>query len=421
MIKLRGNQKSYADIDPVHSNIGCVNCHGGTEPAGYADGFNEAHDSTTFIKDPSRNPELYCGPCHAQIVATNQYSMHTMAWGEMTTIAQRELGAGSNHTDFDACPEALTNGFDSECSSCHTTCGQCHISRPNSVHGGFINSHQFRRVPDQTNNCMACHGSRIATDYQGNLSGNQPDVHYIKGKKCFDCHQEDFHADASYADTRYHLNDLPTCADNSCHPDENNPPVQLSERNQYHIQHWPDDQGDGLSCYVCHSQPYYNCNNCHTGGEWKDGYTTVGGDVHVGGGDYREYPDFKIGYNYNQDLFDGKWIVVRHIPVSPDSYEPWGHANLANFDDRPNWEYSSPHNIRLFTAQTDTSGGAYCSDNCHMHEVRYDNDGNMSNFNPSVVPGIYLLPDSVTAVEAAANEPVTVIKERANCSPCHGE
>lgn len=363
-IELKGSIQSFAGIDQTHALIGCVNCHGGTEPASYTNGFYEAHDSTTFIKDPSLNPEQNCNPCHAEKVESNKNSMHSMAWGERTTIAQRELGAAVDHNDFDSCPVALTDGFDGDCTSCHTTCGQCHVSRPNSVHGGFINSHRFSATPDQTNNCMACHGTRISVDFKGSLTGNKPDVHYLQGKKCWDCHKEDMHADASSYATRYHMVDMdgyPTCS--GCHGAE-------ATSNNYHSEHWPGS-GDGLSCFVCHSQPYYNCNSCHTNGEWQEGYAQVGDtDVHTGDKGYSEYPEFRIGYNYDMDLHDGKWIVVRHIPVSVDSYEPWGHATLAEYGARPTWEYTSPHNIRRFTAQTDTTGGASCSENCHLEGAK---------------------------------------------------
>jgi len=387
-IGLGRNGKSYADVDPVHALIGCVNCHGGTEPAG----FEQAHDST-LIHDPSTNPEQNCNPCHKQIVETNKNSMHTMAWGERTTIAQRELGADADHDDFDGLDSVLTDGFDGECTSCHTTCGQCHVSRPNAVHGGFIDNHTFNRIPDQTDNCMACHGTRIAVDYKGTLVGNKPDVHYMDGKQCWYCHQEDMHADASSYATRYHMVDMagyPTCE--GCHSAE-------VASNYYHGAHWPGS-GVGLSCFVCHSQPYYNCNSCHSGGEWRDGYVSIGGDVNAGGGDYLEYPGFRIGYNYNQDLHDGKWIVVRHIPVSVDSYEPWGHNTLAAYDARPTWEYSSPHNIRRFTAQTDTTGGVTCSENCHLTGAKAELNGKRFLWQSFI--------DSAYTDEVGANLPVVV-------------
>jgi len=368
-IKLVGRQKSYADIDKAHALIGCVTCHGGQEPADFA----TAHDTENFgfVRDPSIDAESNCSPCHKDIVATNANSMHSKLWGEQTTIAQRELGADKDHTNFNGLPAELTEGFDRECMSCHTTCGQCHISRPNSAAGGFIESHRFKKTPDQTNNCLACHGSRIATDFEGHLVGNDPDIHSTKYMTCLDCHKENMHADASGSATRYHLPDLPNCED--CHS-------YLATPNFYHQVHWPG-QGEGLACFVCHSQPYRNCNSCHTkdpSGDlsewWQTNYAESHNetDVHTGAGDYKEYPGFKIGYNYNQDLHDGKFIVVRHIPVVRDSYRPWGHDQLANYDMRPTWEYSSPHNIQRFTQQTDTTGGGYCFLNCHAQGINAD-------------------------------------------------
>lgn len=376
-INLIGNQASFSDIDPAHAIIGCVNCHGGTEPAK----FEEAHDST-FIKDPSKYPEEFCSPCHETIVNTNMNSMHTKAWGEMTTIAQRQLGGDKDHNNFDECPAELTENFDKECSSYHTTCGQCHISRPNSVEGGFINSHKFNKKPSQENNCMACHGSRIGVDYRGELEGNNPDVHQLRGKHCIDCHREDFHEDASYAESRYHINDLPECID--CHTIEENPD------NTWHTKHWTYGGEEGeLSCFVCHSQPYNNCNNCHTKGEWKEG-------LH----DYSEYPGFKIGFNPDPQLHDGKWVLVRHIPISRDSYEPWGHADLPYYDDRPTWEYTSPHNINKWTAQTDTTGGKGCNESCHLTSELIDENQHKFLWESFL--------DSLYSDEVNANSSITV-------------
>lgn len=394
-IKLVGKQKSYADIDEAHALIGCVECHGGNEPAE----FENAH--VDVVRDPSADAETNCNPCHAEIVETNKNSMHSKAWGEMTTIAERELGAGNDHNNFSQCPIELTEGFSRECASCHTTCGQCHISRPNSAAGGLVDSHRFNKTPDQTNNCLACHGSRVATDFEGHLEGNEPDVHYQNWMKCGDCHKEDMHADASNSATRYHLPDLPSCED--CHS-------ATKSVNAYHRVHWP--QGNkrlSLSCFVCHSQPYNNCNSCHTknpSGDlsewWQTGYaeSNTEVDVHTGAGGYKEYPDFKIGYNYNTDLHDGKFIVVRHIPVVRDSYSPWGHETLANYNARPTWEYSSPHNIQRFTPQTDTTGGVSCGASCHLKGDKAQENLERFLWQTDV--------DTDYPDESVANEPVVV-------------
>lgn len=376
MIQLKPTQTSFADVDAPHSMVGCVSCHGGTEPAE----FEAAHDTANgFLRDPSVNAEQFCAPCHADIVERNATSMHTNLWGEQAAIAQRQLGGEATHSDFETCPAELTDGFDSECMNCHTTCGQCHVSRPNSVNGGFIDSHRFSKTPHQKDNCMACHGSRIGVEFTGELEGNAPDLHYLKAMKCWDCHSEDLHGDGTVYESRYHVADLPTCGD--CHDD-----TRLA--NSWHVMHWPGE-GTGLSCYVCHSQPYNNCDNCHTDGEWKQG-------LHG----YREYTEFRIGYNYNQELHDGKWTLVRHIPISRDSYEPWGHDELAHYDDRPTWEYTSPHNIRLVTAQAGTSSEGTCYGNCHL-----DGEGGGENVD------LYLwrsFVDSVYSDEAESNSRVVV-------------
>ena len=353
-IKLSKAQQSFADVDPVHAAIGCSDCHGGKQPAD----FESAHDlEYGFTRDPSMDPELACGSCHAEIVASNANSMHSKGWGQRAAIATRELGSGADHTRFDECPTVLTEGFDQECASCHTTCGQCHISRPNTVEGGLVNSHLFAGTPDQTNNCLACHGSRIGVDYRGELEGNKPDVHYLRAMRCWDCHNEDLHADASDYASRYHLSGLPECSD--CHSG-------VAKSNTYHAIHWPESGTSGLACGVCHSQSYNNCDNCHTAGQWQEGYTEIDTDIPQGGNGYLEYPDFKIGYNATPNLHAGEYVVVRHIPVARDSYQPWGHAALSHYDELPTWRTTSPHNVRRFTSQTDTSGQAACYENCHV-------------------------------------------------------
>ena len=53
-----------------------------------------------------------------------------------------------------------------------------------SVEGGLVRSHAFWR-PDQTNQCTACHGSRVGDDYTGAaVEGNQQDVHSAMGRNC---------------------------------------------------------------------------------------------------------------------------------------------------------------------------------------------------------------------------------------------
>lgn len=189
----------FEAIDPTHARIGCVTCHGGTEPVvARSENINdlflammEAHDATVtytaggspdrsittdhdMMRDPSAAPEMNCNgaACHSEHVELSATSIHTQLWGEKHKVALR-----AGYPSFEACPEQIKEGYTADCASCHTTCGQCHISRPNGVHGGFLDSHKFKRTPEMENNCTACHGSRVGNDYTGHLEGNQLDVH----------------------------------------------------------------------------------------------------------------------------------------------------------------------------------------------------------------------------------------------------
>ena len=369
---------SFADIEPRHASIGCAGCHGGNSVVDAPDdtsAYRIAHAGV--LRDPSAVGELGCSgsSCHTDIVRRNETSMHTNLWGEKAHVALR-----NGFESFEACPSNITDGFSKDCNSCHTTCGQCHISRPNAAGGGFLGqtlgtNHQFIRTPDEANVCTACHGSRVGDDWNANqerVPGNVPDVHNDFGYSCLDCHTEDLHgegeSDADYT-SRYQVQDLPQCTD--CHNID-------SDDNLYHVNHWPNgDAEDGvdLSCFVCHSQPYNNCNTCHAG-SWKSEYEADNS------GEYRVYSQHKIARNpYYGDSdhphSSSAWIAVRHIPVSPDAFTAWNVNSMSNYNDMETWKYASPHNIKRWTERTlvDSTwiddATAYtnrtCNDGCHMH------------------------------------------------------
>jgi len=393
-IKLVGSQTGFADIDPTHAFVGCVGCHGGTEHVSansisYDDritAMNTAHNGTleelsSSFKDPSVDAQGKCAICHEDITNRNEHSTHSMLWGERYKVAFRYDGS----TSLDDCPAEIGDAFEGECMSCHTTCGQCHVSRPNSVGGGFVYRHKFRPTPSMTNNCTACHGSRIGTDFNGELTNNHSDVHNSNSSTndCLTCHTEDLHGDGTELDnppnSRYAVNGLPSCAE--CHIELD---AEISTSNNYHLMHW---SGSGamadISCFVCHSQPYNNCNSCHTAGEWKGNYGEVVGetDTHSGDGNYLEYPAIKIGHNPAYEDENGpwspslklhsqdEWILVRHIPIVHDTYENWNAGyDSHDLNTMETWEYTSPHNINRWTAQTDTTNSnGSCFMNCHLN------------------------------------------------------
>ncbi len=308
-----------------HGQFGCIACHEGNPNT---NDKTEAH--VGLVAAPSDSQDVFCGGCHAGIMEKHRSSLHANLDGYFNMIDQR-LGR-----DISDDPE-IRPKFDKECGKCHASCGQCHVSRPVSVQGGFIDGHNFLGQPHSKENCTACHGSRVGAEYFGENEGIKADVHWIPNvKKCTFCHTGSaMHASSLGAEHRYEDMDMIRCED--CHSG-------IEEANNYHSTHWGD-----LSCQVCHSQPYKNCNSCHTGGQGITGSS---------------YITFKIAKNARKSEFRPYDIVtVRHIPIARDTYASWGIAELPNYDSAPTWKYATPHNIQRCTAQTEAEG--WCGANCH--------------------------------------------------------
>lgn len=334
---------NIGDLDYHLDEISCTDCHGGNSD--YPNNMEEAHAG--YIPDPSeinRDGSNACIDCHENTVTNYSNSLHQQLWGEKRMVAIR-----TGNSSFDQCPQVMKDGYNGECAACHATCGDCHVSIPNSAGQGFINSHKFNGTPNDVNNCMACHGSRIAHDFLGDYDIYPPrlrDIHKEKGFTCLSCHdKQEMHSAVTDVNNthRYNYEYAPSCED--CHSN-------ISSSNIYHSQHF-----DEISCYVCHSQNYNNCTACHTAGEWQtDPYYQNNNPVE----------DFRIGINpLPNKRF--KYVTVRHIPIAPETYDNWGAAGLmTNYNDAPTWKYTSPHSIRKFTARTDTSGGLSCFQRCHI-------------------------------------------------------
>ena len=308
-----------------HGSIDCVECHDGDDEA---DDKDDAHEG--LRAKPGEQPASVCAECHTQ-TATMQSSMHGGLWGEKNLLAKRH-GVSS----YDDLPMVVRQGYEGECGKCHTSCGDCHVARPTSVGGGFIASHRFGS-PDMGNQCTACHGSRVGAEYRGQNEGFGADVHYVPGgMRCTACHTAtEMHGDG----TQYeHRLDVPGPMCEDCHTDD-------AEANNYHTRHWGD-----LQCQVCHSQDYKSCNSCHTGG---------------GGLQQPSYMSFKIGLNPVPGKRSYEYVLLRHIPIDPDTYAEFGTPDLAGYESEPTWKYAAPHNNRRWTDRTEVPEGGSCSTACH--------------------------------------------------------
>ena len=349
MLPVEAWQKELISSDfksSAHGRIACTACHGGSEGVST---MAQAHAGMR------RDPEAQvCEQCHKGIGESQSHSLHATLAGYTNMIRDRS-GQGTLHPQLEAM-------FNKHCATCHATCGQCHVSRPHSVGGGFIEGHAFRKRPSMTENCTACHGSRVGEEFRGEHAGLAADTHYNRGMQCVACHQnEELHASAAGAQNRYQAASAPKCVD--CH--------NVTNSNTYHAAH-----GNKVSCQVCHSQPYKNCYNCHVGTETK-------------GLQLPSEMDFKIGRNPLKSAERPEnYVLVRHIPIAPDAYDDWLPGALQNFAVMPTWKSTTPHNIQKRTPQT-----ADCTSSCHNNRDLFLTEDDLQG---------------ASAQEAAANQNVIV-------------
>ena len=338
-------------LETGHAGINCIACHGGTEDTS---DFESAHEGV--VRDP--DSQLTCVPCHADTVESDAMSLHSNLTGYTTVLYSRSTP--DKHAQLD---EVMEN----HCENCHTSCGQCHVSRPTSVGGGLSAGHQFKKIPPMNLTCTGCHGSRINDAYKGKNEGVKADVHWIKGgMACFTCHSEDqMHGALGEKAHRYDSPPTPDCRE--CHED-----VKAGDGNPQHT----EEHLDRLACSVCHSTTYKQCYSCHVQ-KSDEGvpYFKV----------EKTEMDFKIGLNPLQGP-DRPWkyVVVRHAPIARDVFDYYGEDLMPNFDAVPTWKYATPHTIQRITPQNES-----CT-NCH---------GNAD---------IFLTEDDVLPDELKANEPVIV-------------
>jgi thiosulfate/3-mercaptopyruvate sulfurtransferase len=313
-------------LESIHGKMGCITCHGGVSGG---QGM-EAHEGV--VREPDSTAA--CAACHSETVAADQNSLHSTLAGYLTV-----LNARSSPDKMAQLDEMM--GY--HCTTCHTTCGQCHVSRPANLGGGLSAGHEFKQVPPMNLTCTGCHGSRIENEYKGKNEGVRGDVHWIKGgMPCFTCHTSDeMHGKTGEFDSRYDGPPAPGCQDEGCHDT-----VAAGDGIAYHN----DIHFTAMSCQVCHSTTYKNCYSCHVAQQEGVAFFKIEPSV----------LDFKIGRNPIQSE-DRPWtyVPVRHVPIDPESFAYYGEDLLPNFDALPTWKYATPHNIQRNTPQTETC------DACH--------------------------------------------------------
>lgn len=316
----------------AHYEIGCVGCHNGNNNT---DDKKKAH-SGDFISHPSGYADQKCGSCHQEIVDNFATSIHN-GTGQKRKVTIRSGLNGPQ--DFDQLPQHQIEGYNSNCATCHGTCGNCHIVRPLAGGGGLAKGHMFSKTPDMVNGCVVCHSSRGGHAYLGVAAGTEPDVHFsMNGFTCLDCHSgSELHGDGHPVEQRYAYTKLPKCED--CHQGS-------ATSNPFHSVHYTD-----FNCQVCHSQDYNNCGSCHVHGEGARIPSYLGFKIAV-----NPIPDIKTGYNLT---------LVRRTLAAPDNWEKYG-VDYANFDAFPTYNFTTPHNILRWTGRTKVTSARSCYSNCHI-------------------------------------------------------
>ncbi|MBN1657477.1 MAG: hypothetical protein JXA93_03700 [Anaerolineae bacterium] len=314
-------------VDSVHGKMGCITCHGGT--SGATD-MEVAHEGIVVEPDSI----AACGPCHTQIATSDAGSLHSDLSGYLTVLTAR-----SSPENMGVIEEAMEN----HCLTCHTSCGQCHVSRPTNLGGGLFAGHEFKGTPSMNLTCTACHGSRVNNEYKGLNRPVPADVHWIQGgMSCFTCHSGDeMHGVLGEQADRYDGAPSPGCQDEGCH-DQAGPGDGIANHTAAHL--------EAMSCQVCHSTTYKNCYSCHVAQQEGVAFFRIEPSV----------MDFKIGLNPIQsEARPWKYVPLRHVPVDPESFAYYGEDLLPNFGALPTWKYATPHNIQRLTPQTESC------DACH--------------------------------------------------------
>jgi hypothetical protein len=338
----------------VHNVQNCIGCHGGVEDV---TDMEAAHEG--IVRDPLEESDRVCGVCHVDAARHVATSLHQNLTGFKTALAAR----GADFSD-----PAMEAACDNHCSQCHTTCGQCHISRPTYHDGGLIKEHQVKETASMKDTCLACHGARVSNEYQGKNEGVEGSVHWLEaGMPCFDCHEiSHYHGDGTEYSHRYDGAPGVNCLD--CHPETAPDQSEIPEHKIH----------DGsVPCEVCHvSGPYKSCYNCHVALDDKGlpYYKTDKSEL-----------TFKIGHNpIKSDDRPWDYVLVRHVPIAPDTFAYYDDYVLPGFDNAPTWKYATPHNIQRVTPQN-----ASC-DSCHGNE------------------DLFLTADDVAPEELTANARVVV-------------
>ncbi len=340
-------------LDSTHGALGCITCHDGQNVSDK----EGAHQG--LIVRPSADTDGICAQCHGSITTSFSNSLHSTLHGFVSSLETfSEPGVLEQEG-------GLQYLYENNCSSCHASCGSCHVSRPVSYTGGLHSQHEFTKTPPMEETCYGCHPTRNGGEFMGKV-GYTPDVHYQAGMECVDCHDvSNFHGSGEQEMGMYQLNSMVQCTD--CHQDVYSGTSPI-EAHKVHNE-------DLMSCQVCHASANNNCFDCHVTLKDDGGLSSTSETKLM----------FKIGTNPEiTERYPYKYVTLRHVPTTIDSFIQLGESLLPNYHSVSNWKMSPTHNIQRVTLQNET-----CS-SCHGNQY------------------IFLQEKDLRDTDSAANERVLV-------------
>lgn len=318
-----------AFLDDVHGKPGCVGCHGGTPNT--VD-FVDAHSG---LRSPDRRPEVVCGSCHVGVAKQGRTSLHHLQWGIQQALIER----GADLTD-----PAMAKAYDKQCTACHATCGDCHVSRTREAGGGLAGGHDFSATGFDHNACTTCHGATVGAESTG-IQGSEGDFHAALGMSCTSCHATTatYHS-GSPGVGMYDGRPEPACTD--CHP-------EAAKRGGDNLQHTIHSQT--VQCQVCHaSGPYTSF----------DDYAALGSTETIS-----DTLAFKIGRNPTpSDQRPWTYVLLREVPFTAETFAKSGSDLLPGIDEVPSWMLATPHNMQRVTPQNQSCNACHGQESLFLTE-----------------------------------------------------
>lgn len=350
-----------SEVMGAHGELACLDCH--SKPQG------DATTPTWHVKiqtDPTADGGEVCASCHGQdMIDSFKASLHFTMNGVAKGLCERLEQTPEAQPLFDDVfyePQMYMG-----CNTCHATCGQCHVSNPNIVGGGLLNSHSFGK-PEAESSCNPCH-------YENSEYHLEVDVHATKhNMSCVDCHTDpvEFHGRpvSELKEGKLHYKGPESNETGLIEPDMKSGIVQVTcvQCHEDKTQNHPVEGVDHFSkmeCFACHTMPYANCFGCHDGE--KPEYIGAWGN-----GD----PDtlnVKLGLSIPADP-TSKLTTLNHVGMTEGAFgEGAPVVDTQNPETKAMWKPFAAHFIttKPFVSDAAKASGNTC-DNCH--------DGNLDIF-----------------------------------------